>query len=314
MIQTENHHWVPKFLLRNFASDDGRVYSFDLATGEIGKRPPKRLASSLNFNQLMVGDAPHVFEQTFERIETAAAPVIKKALNQNRLSDLSGQDRFALSRFVAAQSFRTQAYREGLGASRRGYDIGKVISAHCDDIDQLANLIAMRRWALMRTGEDRPFVIGDNPLVLQNTARPGDGGSLGLDMPGVEAMMPLSPCHALYMPSPDIGDLLIKGYWDALCIRSRMLAGFENHSDFTESEHATVERCLQKGVCLYRALRLGEPLQADGENVINLNALQVFWASSKVFSNLKDFNFVKQVLDRSPRAREIIPVHLVRCG
>ena len=93
-----------------------------------------------------------------------------------------------------------------------------------------------------------------------------------------------------------------------------MLAGLENRSDFTESEHATVERCLQKGMRLYRSLRLGEPLQADDENVINLNALQVFWASSKVFSNLKDFKFVKQVLERSPRAREAIPVHLVRCG
>ena len=36
--------------------------------------------------------------------------------------------------------------------------------------------------------------------MLQRTDNPKDGSNLGFDVKGVEAFMPLSPQHALYMP------------------------------------------------------------------------------------------------------------------
>ncbi|MEO1729122.1 MAG: DUF4238 domain-containing protein [Pseudomonadota bacterium] len=310
MIRTENHHWVPKFLLRNFASDDGRVFYYNLANRQIGKRPPKQLASRPNFNDLLVSGEPTSFERVYERIETRAAPVVKQLIAAKRVSDLSRIQRFALSEFLAAQSFRTEAYRRGLAAGRQGIDLGDVLSSHLEDIESLALMISDRRWALMESPQGTYFLIGDNPLVLQDLERPSEGGALGLDMANVEVFMPLSPSLALYMPSREVGDQIVEGYWNALQLAFASIDGLPNSQSLGPAEREVVDRCLTSAGPLYRALRLGEVLPAEQDNVVNLNALQIFWAANEVFSRSSDFSFVEHVLAESPSANTIIPVRI----
>lgn len=281
MIGTENHHWVPKFLLRNFASSDGRIYYYDIKNRTVGKRPPKQLASRPNFNQLIVDGEPRSFEELFERIETAAAPVISKIRSEGSLCSLGQTDRIRLSRFLAAQSFRTDAYRLGLRTSGGSRDIGHAVAAMIDSIEPLAMLIAQRRWGLMRAPKGESFILGDSPLVLQSTENPSGGGSLGLDIPGVEALMPLSPRYALWMPSRENGDEIVDGYWHALRILTGSVFSEKCKALYTPDQLAVANRCLETASGLYRALRLGEAFEAEPENVVNLNAQQIFSPLSK---------------------------------
>jgi hypothetical protein len=283
LIETETQHWVPKFLLRNFASSDGRVYFYDIKDRIVGKRPPKQLASRPNFNQLIVGGEPRSFEGLFERIETAAAPVISRVISEETLSSLAVTDRIKLSRFVAAQSFRTDAYRLGLRQFGGFRDIGSAVSAMIDSIEPLSMLIAQRHWGLMRSSKGERFLLGDSPLILQRTENPSDGGSLGFDVPGVEALIPLSPRFALWMPSSEIGEAIVNGYWQALRTVIGSLFCDEYYKLVTPEHFAVAERCLQTGHSLYRALRLGDAFDAEPDNVINLNAQQIFFASAQVY-------------------------------
>ena len=310
MINHENQHWIPRFLLRNFADSDGRVYRFNVADDTVTKPPPKFAAARLNFNELLVDGDPKSFEDAFERLETAAAPAIAKVIELRSLHCITSQQRNALTRFIAAQTFRTEAYRLGLGAPGRQYDLGTTLAMHMSDLDALAGLIGQRRWALMITDSEEPFYLGDNPVVLQSTERPGRGGEVGLDMAGIEAFMPVSPNCALYMPCPTTGSEIIAGFWNALRIVSANVAGLEL-ADFEVAKALPIaRRTLESAGPLYRAMTLGEALIADEGNVQNLNYLQCAWSSSAIYSNRPDFSFASRVFRENPAYRDTMPVSL----
>jgi uncharacterized protein DUF4238 len=113
-MSDENQHWVPKLLLKNFADDDGRVYCLDIHSDEIMKRPPKYAASERGFNEFEIDGKLVSFEDKLEKIETKAAPVLKRIIGARNLTGLSSLDREHVARFMAAQSVRTKAFYEGL--------------------------------------------------------------------------------------------------------------------------------------------------------------------------------------------------------
>ena len=307
MIDYENQHWTPKFLLKNFADQDGRVYRLNVADDKVTKPPPKLAASRPNFNELLVAGNPKSFEQDFERLETVAAPVIAKIIKSRSLSFIESPERLALARFITAQTFRTEAYRLGLAARGRQYDLGGVLAQDLADLDALTELILLRRWALLVTSDDEPFYLGDNPVVLQCTENPRRAGELGLDMEGIEAFMPLSPACALYMPCPATGSDIISGFLNALQIVMADIAASERR---LEEALPVARRVLDRVGPLYRALLLGEPLIADRGNVENLNYLQCAWSSSGIYSNRKDFTFALRVFQENPAYRDTMPVSL----
>src|ERR1700761_4993608 len=112
-MSNENQHWVPKLLFKNFA-DDGRVYCLDIHTDKLTKPPPKYAASEQGFNDFEIDGKLVSFEGKFQKIETKAAPVLKRIVNAQSLAALSPIDRYHIARFIAAQSSRTKAFYEGL--------------------------------------------------------------------------------------------------------------------------------------------------------------------------------------------------------
>jgi hypothetical protein len=310
LIAYDNQHWMPKFLLKNFVDKDGRVFRFNVADDTVTKPPPKLAASSPNFNELLVNGDPKSFEDEFERLETAAAPVIATIIKNRSLAEIEPLHRAALARFIAAQTFRTEAYRLGLAGLGRRHDVGAVTALHLADLDPLAGLIAQRRWALMVTTDEAPFYLGDNPVVLQRTEDPGRPGEIGLDMKGIEAFMPLSPHCALYMPCPATGSDIVNGFWSALQIVLADLATADGRSSAFDGALPFARNLLGNAGPLYRALVLGEPLVADPANVENLNYLQCAWSSSGIYSNRKDFMFALRVFCENPSYREPMPVSI----
>ncbi len=106
-LEVENQHWVPRFLLRNFADVDGLIFRLDVSDDSITKPPPKFAAARPSFNMLMHRDEPVSFETRFQKIETAAARAINDIVATQCLSGLSIRQRYDVAVFLAAQSFRT---------------------------------------------------------------------------------------------------------------------------------------------------------------------------------------------------------------
>ncbi len=307
----ENHHWVPKFLIKNFIDTDGRVFRLNIATNEVGKIAPKKAASSAGFYDFVYQGVSISFEDRLEKIETAAAPVIRKIVNEHSLANLNSNERRHVADFIAAQSFRTQAYFKGLEPKISEWQNGDVFKTLWDSAFIISDEILRRSWALMVIQHDDVFYLGDNPVVLQRTENPSKSSQVGFDIEGVEAFLPLSSKCALYMPCAFTCQEIVSGYQNA--ISAPKLVEWANargvKSPFSDENFLEIaKRTLISTAPLYRAFNDGVPLRADPENVENLNYLQCSWSYSDVYSCKGDFVFAKKLLSENPKYRDVIKV------
>lgn len=310
-MSDENQHWVPKFLIRNFADTDGRVFCLDIRTDAVSKPPPKHAASGAAFNEFVISGKPLSFEDKLEKIETAAAPVLKQIVRTGTIAGLTDRHRRQVSNFMAAQSFRTDAFYKGLAFEGSRQDFGAIFAQLWRGAFIISGELMRRRWVLMSITRDDVFYLGDHPLVLQHTdMRPGPS-EVGFDIEGVEAMMPLSPKHALWMPCVAIGNELVAAYEAA---RNNV----QECSELTDAQAASLlpvsRRILGRDGPLYEALTTGKPLIASPENVENLNYLQCAWAQAAVYSNRGDFAFAKHVFSKTPQYRAVLKARLAAFG
>jgi hypothetical protein len=64
---------------------------------------------------------------------------------------------------------------------------------------------------LLRPEWQKPFLIGDSPLALQNSYDIGPYGNLGLTVPGIEIYFSLSPTRALGLWYPSHEKMIREG-------------------------------------------------------------------------------------------------------
>jgi hypothetical protein len=310
---TENQHWVPKFLIKYFA-DHGRVFCLDIHTDKVTKPAPKHAASDHGFNDFYIDGQRISFEDRLQKIETKAAPVLKRIVKGQCLVGLSDADRRHVADFMAAQSFRTKAFYEGLVDKPSRQDFGRMFEYLWRSAFFVADEIALRHWALMVIDTDEVFYLGDNPVVLQRTRDPKDGSNLGFDVEGVEAFLPLSPKCALYMPCRATSREII-GYYDSAValhrtVRSAILRGVAGGRD----ELHTAQTAIRRYDPLYQAFTAGVALATETPNVENLNYLQCSWSNSAIYSNRKDFAFASQVFRKSPQYRDRVRTSVMQIG
>jgi hypothetical protein len=311
-MSDENQHWVPKFLIRNFADSDGRVFRLDIHTDQVTKPPPKHAASEKGFNNFQVAGRVLSFEDQLEKIETRAAPTIQRIVRERQLTALDAEERRRIAEFVAAQSFRTKAFYEGLSVKSNRNAFARQFSLLFDGIGIIADEIARRNWVLMVTQDDDAFYLGDNPVVLQRTEEPCDGSNLGFDVMGVEAFLPLAPHSALYMPCRSTSQERIARYRAAIelhrVVRLAVLRGHPGGGDGLRMAQLVMVRLGP----FYQALTTGVALIADSEHVENLNYLQCSWAHAAVFANRRDFKFARRVFRENPQYRDIPATSLIK--
>ncbi len=302
----ENQHWVPKFLIRKFADTDGRVFQFDIRTDEVRKPPPKYAASAVNFNEFIIQGEEISFETRLEKIETKAAPALGQIVEAKSLAGLTIESKTHISEFIAAQSFRTEAFYKGFESKPSREEFGAMFAELWRAAFLVADEVRSRLWALMEIPNDPVFYLGDHPVVLQFTEEPGSGKQLGFDIRGVEAYMPISPKHALYMPCNSVGNQIVEGVVSARAFMQRVGDSATNGS-ISKAELDLFDinqRVLNSSTPLYEAFINGTPLPASSENVENLNYLQCAWAHAAIYSNRPDFSFAKHVLARTPEYRQ----------
>jgi hypothetical protein len=310
-MSDENHHWVPKFLIKNFADGDGRVFCLDIHTDRVTKPPPRQAASEKGFNDFQVKGEAISFEDRLEKIETRAAPILKRVINERQLTTLSAEDRCRVAEFIAAQSFRTKAFYEGLSVKMDRNAFASKFSLLFDGIEILAAEIARRHWVLMGATGDDTFYLGNNPTVLQRTDNPRDSSNLGFDVAGVEAFLPLAPHCAIYMPCRTTSEERIARYNAALdlhrVVRSAALRGRPGGGD----ELRTAQLVISRLDPLYQAMTTGVALPAQPEHVENLNYLQCSWAHSALYANRPDFTFARRVFRENPHYRDVPSTSLI---
>ncbi|CCD97732.1 DUF4238 domain-containing protein [Bradyrhizobium sp. STM 3809] len=312
-MSAENQHWVPKLLLKNFV-DAGRVYCFDIHSGEVTKPPPKFAACEPGFNDFEIDGKRVSFEDKFEKIETKAAPILKRILAERSLAGLSAPDRRHVARFVAAQSFRTKAFYEGLADKPSRSDYGTIFNYLWHSLFVVAQDIARRHWALMVIEGDDAFYLGDNPVVLQRTCEPNNGKNLGFDVVGVEAFLPLSPVCALYIACSTISRMIIDTYEQAMAVHRIARAKIFSGGGIGLADLLETQATLRRAGPIYKAFTEGAPLVATPENIDNLNYLQCSWALNKVHSNRKDFAFARKVFRQTPQYRETVRTSVLEKG
>jgi hypothetical protein len=88
----DNQHWVPKFLIKNFADIDGRVFCFNIRPSEVTKPPPKHASAEIGFNEFSLDGETVSFEDQLEKIETKAAPILSQIVASRNLMALGQKD------------------------------------------------------------------------------------------------------------------------------------------------------------------------------------------------------------------------------
>lgn len=214
---------------------------------------------------------------------------------------------------MAAQSFRTEAFYKGMELRLSRQDFGNVFAQLWRSAFLASANIVSRKWVVTTIEHDDIFYLGDHPLVLQDTANPSSNKDLGLDIEGIEALLPLAPKCALYMPCAATSREIIAGFEKALRILDAAgiaaLSEPSAGSEFSDLLHLS-QRIKQNHFALYQALTTGVALVATQENVENLNYLQCAWAHRAIYSNREGFVFARQVFDKTPQYRNTVKVRL----
>src|SRR6266446_6822418 len=100
-MSNENQHWVPRFLIRHFCDEDGRVYRLDIHTDKVTKPPPKHAASSVGFNDFLIDGEVISFEDDLEKIETHAAPLLTQIAKSRSVAGMTDKERERVANFMA---------------------------------------------------------------------------------------------------------------------------------------------------------------------------------------------------------------------
>lgn len=281
MSKPKKQHYVPQFLLRNFALGKklkAKLWVLDKLNASVFQASVRDVGHE-NLFYAYNGEAGSVdFEGVMEKLDSKAASIIQDIISEHSLPEY-GEKFIWLSYYVIAQMLRTPVTRRDLDNIR---DIivqkfGKEIVCQDDtrpiadygpedskissirllrDVPKLAKILQEKVWILCEAPDTSPFIIADNPVSRHNMVDRGLRGNLGLKNDGIEIYMPLSPRLAIQILCPKLA---------AATLLTPELA-----DDFSGA-------MAKKKPVLYRP-----------ENVEFLNSLQVQWSERFVYARHRE--------------------------
>lgn len=233
MAQTREHHYVPKFLLSQFARSEGYIDAYQFKKDRL--RLGVKLKTQCKERDFYGKDG--AIEDAFQKLESPASEIIGKIV-KGRLDTISPDDLFLLRHFILYQSARTKvAAREAeahLEANMKGvlktepirdqferqfgdkYEFSELDKIRIKftntqyvalnaAIGALPAILDLDMKILVSKG-DVEFILSDGPVVRCNqfaefhTKFCGGGGTRGFASKGLQVFMPINPllCLALY--------------------------------------------------------------------------------------------------------------------
>jgi hypothetical protein len=281
MTKTKKQHYLPQFLLRNFAVGKklkAKLWVLDKRSASVFPASVNDVAHENMFYEYKGEGGRYNFEHVMEKLDSKAAAIIRHVIETSKLPR-TGEDFVWLSYCVVAQMLRTPVTRKDIDNFREliihkwgkevafeddpknvgeyGPEDSKVSSIRLlRDVPYFARLLQEKVWVLSEAPAENSYVIGDNPVSRHNMIDRGPRGNLGLKNDGIELYTPLSPKLTLHMICPKIAT-------------------------------ATLHTPELAKVYLY-ALINNKPIRMKPENIDFMNSLQVIWAERFVYARNRD--------------------------
>jgi Protein of unknown function (DUF4238) len=313
----ENQHYVPKFLLRNFAELDKnrseKVWAFDKSNSSIFCTNLRNIAAECGFYDIDGGDEPIPTESLLSELEGHAAQALRKIVEERSLGSLSSADRDWLANFCAVQFVRVPNLREKQSALddclkrkivESGGDANGVVGFKpmtTKDVKEFAVTMILRAakefapyfankvCLLLETNVGDPFFVSDNPIALHNENDFRPYGNLGLAVAGIEIYLPITPTLTLTFWDRSVPERLLA-----------LVAAFKARVNGTNLETSLRTRRPEE---LIGAAQTGGRAHCASEVVMFLNSLQVINASRFVISATKGFALATRMLQEKPHLR-----------
>ena len=314
-------HYVPQFLLRKFGNGKkDQLNVFDKHTNRSFPTNAKNIASESHFYDFCIEDQNETLEPMLAQLEGKAKPLLERILDKDSIAVFTNTEREFLCEFLAVQFTRTKAFREQVLDLQRMIGENLLSRANgCEDRSEVEQLVKLpnenelkiqtarfmmeapmefgphffnKAWLLIATTGKTPFIIGDNPIALQNNIDMGLYGNLGIAVKGIEIYLPLSPVRALAMWCPSHKNSILSS-----AVTLRQLRRVAPHLIAEKIRNPEgIER-------LEIAFLNGTPLHSS-ENVRNFNSLQVKYAERFVFSPTPDFSLANEMVNSHPSLRK----------
>jgi hypothetical protein len=308
----KTQHYVPQFLLKNFALPaKEQVFVFDKREERSFRANVRKVAAENGFYDIKLPEGTVSAEAALSSLEGGAARVISALLKSQNIRVMTDDDKVVMALFIGAQMLRvthqielayqiTEMIRKrwgdvpGMPAPEDSLEEARqsMVNNLSIAVDLLPNLLD-KTWLLLKAHHKASFYISDNPVTLHNIHQNPWRGSLGLNVKGIEVYLPLSADTALglFCRSHEEGWRRTMAQQDLIkSLGLKIPSGFEAH----EARFAL----LVEGISTGKAIELSEKV------TIFQNELQVWHSSRFVFSKAGDFELVKDTLKRQPKTKQ----------
>lgn len=207
MSKGNNHHYVPRLLLRGFSPDGRSISLLNKNSGRIISRAS--ISGQCSKNAFYANE----LDDALTKMEDAVGPIIADARNNYALPHKSSIEYINLMAFVVAQHARTQQARNDFQSVSKGMaeivGVNIFTETHIREDEEIIirnNLLAAPAAfdlgvALLVNKTGTPFIISDDPAIFHNTLYQKETfrGNSGLSCTGFQAFLPLSSDILLYV-------------------------------------------------------------------------------------------------------------------
>ena len=335
-MTAENHHYVPKFILRNFLTDPKKeqVSVFDKQTDRTFQTSIRNVMAETRFNEFAFDDN---WIASFEPIacgaENLLLPHYRQVVAERKLS-ADPMQKAALAFLVAFQFLRTRAQRErwkdveqmivqkveamgGKMQDMKGWEDWRPNSeddhkrdhllSMRDSISEFTQIIASKDFLLAEATPDRLFYIPDTPVCLSNSLDHGPYGNLGLSVRGIEIYLPLSNDLMLCAWCPSILEELRTAHAKGKDQRRSELLGLVSQGKILISQVKPIINQFEDMECninnLIACADNGIPISSASDNMDFYNSLQVSWATRYVVCPSNQYGLAKKFNREKPEFR-----------
>ncbi|MCH7902861.1 DUF4238 domain-containing protein [archaeon] len=287
---SENQHYVPQFILRNFQNSKGKIFVIDKHLNNIFETNVKNIAVERNFNEFNFEGENFTLEPSFCELEGRVSKIVNNIIHKNSLRRLIWKDKIHLSNFIIVQYLRTNGHKERikdfgekLSQSLIEWGIDSNEVAADQDNNQLIfvrNLVNAHKfvpylldkdWVLLETTVKHPYYISDNPVTLQNQKITPGRGNLGFAVEGIEIYLPISKTLTLALWCSSYNKMMTEGYKKAKGMiheyKTKKRLGINIDGQFEKNKARLAKIALKNARKVLKALETGNHLKSLPENV-----------------------------------------------
>lgn len=125
MKKSKRHHYIPKFFINGFTSEDGKLSVFDKTKGKIDKirKSPKQLFFEWNRNSFNVnGSETDFLENVYQLAETKFADVYYKLTEKFEPTEITAYDILHLTLFISEIHWRIPSRDKNFNQNISNFD------------------------------------------------------------------------------------------------------------------------------------------------------------------------------------------------